>query len=388
MSLKICFLCCAREDSNHPPSVLLRSTLRAIPITLPLTTSPFWLENELLKSVPYPLGKLPQADLTDLLTHNLNIRDPRVVFGPGLGRDAAVVAFGDTYLVAKTDPITFASDEIGWYAVNVNANDIACLGATPRWFIATLLLPEDKSDRALVERIFEQLHAAGHALGVSLVGGHTEITHGLDRPIVVGAMFGEVAPDRLVRSDGARPGDALILTKGICVEGTAILAQEFADSLRRAGVSADLIARAARFLHDPGISIVRDAAIAVGAGEIHAMHDPTEGGVATGIAEITGAAGIGAVLEASALPVYPETRAFCAALGLDPLGLIASGALLAVVAPGDAGAVLSALHADGISAARIGTMREAPGVVVRDAAGEHPLTVFPRDEIARLFEVP
>jgi len=341
-----------------------------------------------LPHTPYPLGKLPQADLIDLLAHKLNSYDPRVVFGPGLGRDAAVVAFGDTYLVAKTDPITFATDEIGWYAVNVNANDIACLGATPRWFIATLLLPEGKSDRTLVERIFEQLHAAGHALGVSLVGGHTEITHGLDRPIVIGAMLGEVAPERLVRSDGARPGDALILTKGICVEGTAILAQEFGDSLQRAGVDAALIARAARFLHDPGISIVRDAAIVARAGAVHAMHDPTEGGVATGIAEITGAAGVGAVLDVAALPVYPETRTFCDILGLDPLGLIASGSLLAAVAPGDADAVLAALQAEEISATRIGTVRETPGVVVRDATGERPLPVFPRDEIARLFEKP
>lgn len=341
-----------------------------------------------MKVAPYPLGKLPQADLIDLLAHKLNSHDPRVVFGPGLGRDAAVVAFGDTYLVAKTDPITFASDEIGWYAVNVNANDIACLGATPRWFIATVLLPEGKSDRALVERIFEQLHTAGHALGVSLVGGHTEITHGLDRPIVVGAMLGEVAPERLVRSDGARPGDALILTKGICVEGTAILAQEFGDSLRRAQVDAALIARAARFLHDPGISIVRDAAIVAGAGEVHAMHDPTEGGVATGIAEITSAAGVGAVLEASALPIYPETLTFCEVLGLDPLGLIASGALLAAVAPGDADAVLAALRADGIPAARIGVVRETTGVILRDAAGERPLPIFSRDEITRLFEAP
>ncbi len=341
-----------------------------------------------MKVAPYPLGKLPQADLIDLLAHKLNSHDPRVVFGPGLGRDAAVVAFGDTYLVAKTDPITFASDEIGWYAVNVNANDIACLGATPRWFIATVLLPEGKSDRALVERIFEQLHTAGHALGVSLVGGHTEITHGLDRPIVVGAMLGEVAPERLVRSDGARPGDALILTKGICVEGTAILAQEFGDSLRRAQVDAALIARAARFLHDPGISIVRDAAIVAGAGEVHAMHDPTEGGVATDIAEITSAAGVGAVLEASALPIYPETLTFCEVLGLDPLGLIASGALLAAVAPGDADAVLAALRADGIPAARIGVVRETTGVILRDAAGERPLPIFSRDEITRLFEAP
>lgn len=333
----------------------------------------------------YPIGKLPQTDLITLLSRTPEGQDARVIFGPGLGRDAAVIDFGDRYLVAKSDPITFATDEIGWYVMNVNANDVACLGAQPRWFIGTLLLPEDKADHALVERIFAQLHAAGDEIGVSVVGGHTEITHGLDRPIAVGAMFGEVAPERLVRSDGARPGDALILTKGICVEGTALLAREAADRLR-GKVAAAVVKRATQFLHDPGISVVRDAALVTANGEVHAMHDPTEGGVATGIYEMTEAAGVGAVLDAAALPFYPETRLLCDALGLDPLGLIASGSLLAAVAADSAPRVVQALNAAGISAAVIGALRETPGVTVRDGRDEYPLPRFARDEIARLFD--
>jgi hydrogenase expression/formation protein HypE len=339
------------------------------------------------KTSIYPIGKLPQTDLIELLRRAPGEPDPRVIFGPGLGRDAAVIDFGDRYLVAKSDPITFATDEIGWYVMTVNANDVACLGAQPRWFIATLLLPEDKTDHALVERIFTQLHTAGHEIGVSVVGGHTEITHGLDRPIVVGAMFGEIAPERLVRSDGARPGDALILTKGICVEGTAILAREAADQLR-GKVDAAVVERATQFLHNPGISVVRDAAIVMAGGEVHAMHDPTEGGIATGIHEITEAAGIGAVLDAAALPFYPETRILCDALGLDPLGLIASGSLLAAVAAESAPRIVQALNINGISATIIGAMRETLGVIVRDGHGEYPLPRFARDEIARVFDTP
>lgn len=334
----------------------------------------------------YPTGKLPQSDLIDLLGRTLGKPDPRVIFGPGLGRDAAVIDFGDRYLVAKTDPITFATDEIGWYVVNVNANDVACLGAQPRWMIATLLLPEGATDHALVERIFEQLHSASHAIGVTVVGGHTEITYGLERPIVVGAMFGEVAPERLVRSDGARPGDALILTKGICVEGTAILAREASAQLQ-GSVDATLLERAAQFLHDPGISVVRDAAIVAAAGEVHAMHDPTEGGVATGIHEMTQAAGVGAVVEGTSLPIYPETRTLCDALHLDPLGLIASGALLAAVAPDSAQPIIQALADEGIPATVIGVLCETPGVIVRSEDGdEHPLPTFARDEVARFFD--
>jgi hydrogenase expression/formation protein HypE len=339
------------------------------------------------RAISYPVGKLPQADLVALLNHALAEPDPRVIFGPGLARDAAVIDFGDRYLVAKTDPITFATDEIGWYVVNVNANDVACLGAQPRWMIATLLLPEATADRALVERIFAQLHSASQAIGVTIVGGHTEITYGLERPIVVGAMFGEVAPERLVRSDGAQPGDALILTKGICVEGTALLAREAAAQLH-GKVDAALLERAARFLHQPGISVVRDAAIVAGVaqGAVHAMHDPTEGGVATGIHEITQAAGVGAVIDGDALPFYPETRALCAALNLDPLGLIASGALLAAVSAGSAPDIVRALEREGIKATVIGALHATPGVVLRSGHTERPLPTFARDEIARFFD--
>ena len=176
-------------------------------------------------SAAFPLGKLP-ADVLARLLENIQPADPRVIVGPGIGLDAAVIDMGDRLLVAKSDPITFATDSIGWYAVQVNANDIATTGATARWFLATLLLPESHADAAMAESIFSQIHSACAAISVSLVGGHTEITYGLDRPIVVGAMLGEVTRDRLVRPSGAQPGDALLLTKGIAVEGTAIIARE------------------------------------------------------------------------------------------------------------------------------------------------------------------
>ena len=311
--------------------------------------------------------------------------DERIVLGPGVGRDAAVICFGDHYLVAKTDPITFASDEIGWYAVHVNANDIACTGATVRWFLATLLLPEACTDAALVDTIFDQIVGACAELGLGLVGGHTEITHGINRPIVVGCMLGEVVPGRLVRPDGARPGDVLLVTKGIAVEGTAIIAREKNSGL--AGLDRLFLERCRGFLHDPGISVVRDAAVATAAGEVHAMHDPTEGGLATGLWELAEAAGVGLEVDEAAIPVLPETRTLCARLGLDPLGLIASGALLLAVAPDDAAVILAALSKAGIAAACIGRVVERErGIVLRSATGKRPLPRFERDEIARLFE--
>jgi hydrogenase maturation factor len=333
----------------------------------------------------YPVGKLPQAELVSLLQHVLPKPDPRVVFGPGLGRDAAVVDFGDRYLVTKTDPITFATDEIGWYVVNINANDVACLGARPRWFIITLLLPEGATDKALVARIFDQLRTASEELSVSIVGGHTEITHGIDRPIAIGAMFGEVAPHELVRSDGAQPGDALILTKGIAVEGTALLARDLRERLAEQ-IPTEVLDRASGFLHKPGLSVVKDAMLATQSGEVHAMHDPTEGGVATGIYELARAAGLGAVVDASALPVFGETRAICEVLDLDPLGLIASGALLVAANAKDAPGIVDTLRTNNIAATIIGELRTDTAVMVSEMGELHPLRQFSRDEIARVFE--
>jgi hydrogenase expression/formation protein HypE len=332
----------------------------------------------------YPLGKLPAEHLARLLARYAP-SDERVVLGPGVGRDATVISFSDRYLVAKTDPITFASDEIGWYAVHVNANDIACMGATPCWFLATLLLPEARTDEALVDTIFDQISDACRELGMALVGGHTEITHGIDRPIVVGCTLGEVAPERLVRPDGAQPDDALLLTKGVAVEGTAIIAREKAGALT--GVEESVLERCRGFLYDPGISVVRDAAVATAAGAVHAMHDPTEGGLMTGLWELAEAAGVGLAVDEAAIPILPETRTLCERLGLDPLGLIGSGALLLVVAPGDAAAILAALEGAGIAATRIGRVVERnQGIVLRSATGERPLPQFERDEIAKLFE--
>jgi hydrogenase expression/formation protein HypE len=337
---------------------------------------------------PFPLGKLP-ADYLARLLSRFPIDDPRVILGPQVGEDAAVIAMGDRYLVAKSDPITFATDAIGWYAVHVNANDVACTGATPGWFLATLLLPEGQADAKMVDAIFTQMDRACQELGATLVGGHTEITYGLDRPLLVGAMLGEVAPERLVTTGGARPGDVVLLTKQVAVEATAIIAREKRDELLQAhGLSAGYVGRCADFLYQPGISVVREAQIAVATTTIHAMHDPTEGGLVTGLWELASAAHVGLEIDAQAVPVYPETRRLCDTYGLNPWGTIGSGSLLLALDVDDAEQVCDALSEAGIEVATIGrvTTKER-GVVVRQAKGQTvALPTFARDEIARLFE--
>ncbi len=331
-----------------------------------------------------PIGK-PPAALLDRLFRRSVPRDPRVIVGPRVGEDAAVIDLGSGYLVATADPITFLAEDIGWYAVQVNANDLAVRGVRPAWFLMTLLLPENQATETMLAEIFAQVTAACEVVGASLVGGHTEVTAGLDRPILAGTMLGEVARDRIVTTAGAQIGDAVLLSKGIAIEGTSILARRFGAELAVRGVDADLIARAREFARSPGISVVADAQAALGVAAIHSMHDPTEGGLATGLVELASAAGVGLEIDRDAVPVLAECGRCCEAVGVDPWGLIASGALLLTCAQADAPAVLQAWQAAGIAGQAIGTViRNAPGTVV-DLNQAAPILPFARDEVARLF---
>lgn len=327
-------------------------------------------------------GKVPHELLRRLLS-SISIEDRRVVVGPALGEDAAAVAVGGRLLVASIDPITFAGDLIGWYAVHVNANDVAVMGARPAWFLATVLLPEG-ADSSLAEEVLGQVLSACRDLDITLIGGHTEVTYGLERPIVVGAMLGET--ERVIESKGAREGDCLILTKGIAVEGTALLAREGEERLRAAGVPEEVIVRAKGLLFDPGISVVREALLAAGTGLVHAMHDPTEGGLATAVYELAEAAGLGVEVRAAAIPVLPETRLICDALSLDPLGLLASGSLLVAVAAEDCERVTGALKMSKIDAVCVGSLVSPRQGIIIDRNGRvGPLPRFERDELARFL---
>ena len=336
------------------------------------------------RKIVYPTGKLPLEDLSRLLSRYAP-KDPRIVVAPGIGKDAAVISFGEKYLVAKTDPITFATDQIGRYAVHINANDIAAMGGIPRWFLATLLLPEGRTGPKEVEEIFAQISDTCRETGIVLCGGHTEITMGLDRPIVVGQMLGEVEKDRLASPEKIRVGDEIILTKGIAVEGTALIAREWKGL--GALLDREKVEQCRDLLRSPGISVVRDARVAGETAEVHAMHDPTEGGLATGLRELADAANVGMRVEMHKIPILPETALVCEKLGLDPLGLLASGSLLISVGERESKELVRALKAKGISASVIARIWEKEkGVKLAEGTEIRDLPVFARDEVARLFE--
>jgi hydrogenase expression/formation protein HypE len=330
-------------------------------------------------------GKLP-PELLQRLLRSYTSADPRLIVGPAVGEDAAVIDMGDRYLIAKSDPITFATDAIGYYAVVVNANDIATRGGQPKWFLATLLLPEQTTSVRLVESIFAQIAQACQSFGITVVGGHTEVTYGLDRPVLSGHMLGEVEPAGLITTGGARIGDVLLLTKGICVEGTAIIARERERELRLGDVPESIIQRAKNFLFEPGISVVRDAQIAIGAGRVHALHDPTEGGLAMAVHELAAAARVGIVIEGSQIPILEEAALLCRTYGLDPLGTIASGALLIATPAEEALRIQQALQVNNIACAAIGRIvPTSEGVLCNEGGTLQPLPQFIRDEITKLY---
>jgi hydrogenase expression/formation protein HypE len=330
-----------------------------------------------------PTGKLPGQLLQRLLDRYVQI-DPRVLIGPEVGSDAAAIRLDAGILIVKSDPITFPTPDIASYLVNVNANDVACMGGTPRWMLVTALLPSGDTTASSVEGIFHQLSRACDGLGIVLVGGHTEITETVRSPVLVGTLLGEASDATLLDLRESRSGDDLLLCNTIAIEGTAILASEAPRSALES-VSQTLIARARQLTDDPGISIVPAArALRASGATIRGMHDPTEGGIATALGEVAQISRCDIQLSID-IPVREDTCAICAALGLNPLGLIASGALLAVVRRGDAAQALYHLRSVGIDATHLGTLRTSegePAVLMPDG---QPLRTFEVDEIARYF---
>jgi len=341
------------------------------------------LVERLRMELPLPAGKLPNEWLARFL-HEFLFQDPSLLINPGVGEDiAAVDVTGEEVLILKSDPITFATDAIGQYAVLVNANDIATAGADPRWFLATLLFPPGTTP-AGIRGVLSDLSAFCRRWGITLCGGHTEVTDAVVRPVVCGTMAGRVRRRELIDKRRMRPGDVLLMTKSAGVEGTAILAREFAPRLRRLGLPASEIARARGFLER--ISVLAEARSAAACGGVSAMHDVTEGGVATAIAELAAAGGCELRVDLEAIPVRPETRRLCRLLGLDPLGLIGSGSLLIACRPGRAPRVERAIRHAGIEVTRIGEA-VGKGAAVRGFRRGRPVP-WPRfavDEIARLF---
>lgn len=295
-------------------------------------------------------GKIPPEILQSIVFSKLGKRDPDVLLGPELGEDAAVIKIGDKVLIAATDPITGSVEDVGWLAVHANANDIATFGISPRWFLATILLPTGFSIESL-EKVMNQINTAAEELGVAITGGHSEITESISQPIVIGFMMGITPIGEYVTSGGAKPGDSLIVTKTVGIEGTSILATEGSSYLER--VFGKNLVQEGQNLRN-SISVVKDGVTAFQTGYVHAMHDPTEGGLANGIHELCDASGVGCEINGNLIPLHDTTEQVCHHLQIDPLELISSGCMLISCDSTQTDTVIHALSKVKIDAVAIG----------------------------------
>ena len=345
-----------------------------------------------VQGLPLPAGKLPQALLAEFLA-SLPHADPSLVVPPAVGEDVACVDItgGPTtlpdspeLLALKSDPITFASSEIPTYAVRVNVNDLVTSGALPRWFLATVLLPLGTTPSE-AQALLLDLARATACEGLTLCGGHCEITDAVGRPVVVGSSVGVLRRTDLKDKRAIRPGDRVVLTKRVAVEGTALLAREAAAALRARGLGEAELSSAAGFLEHLGVA--PEARCAMEIPGVRAMHDVTEGGLATALSELAVACGRGLVVDLDCIPYYPETLQICRLLSLDPLGLIGSGSLLIACSEADTPHLLAALAASGIEATEIAYVCDAlPAVTAVRSGAPAEWPSFAVDEAARVLQ--
>jgi hydrogenase maturation factor len=310
----------------------------------------------------HTVGKLPPDILESDVLSLRGAQRPEVLIGPGSGEDAALIRWtGEPYLVAASDPIVGADEGAGRLLVHVNANDIACKGGDPAWFVVTLIVPARDGSEG-VRRIMEEIHSTCEALGVAVVGGHTELTDRYDRAVVAGTMMGPSRYD--LRAENIRAGDVILMTRHAGLEGMSIIAHDRPDLL--SFLTGEELAEVRSWQND--LSVLKEARLLRDLARY--MHDPTEGGLAGGLLEARKACGLGIVLDAGSIPISSLTARAAEKLGFDPLHLISSGVLLAVLDRSGAGEALARLSREEIPASVVGRFVEPAGECESDAHEE------------------
>jgi len=297
-----------------------------------------------------PPGKIPPEILEKTVFKFLGAKRRDVIFGPSRGEDAAIVSDGCKLIVLHGDPISGATEKIGWIAMNISTNDIATRGVKPCWALSCIMLPKGSNEKIL-EKICREMSAAAKRLGVSIVGGHSEITLGLDHPLVIVFSMGVAEDDKYVTSSGAKPGSKIILTKSGGIEGTAILASDRGKILM-SRLGKELVRKAVDYFDR--LSILEEAMIAFEFGGVQAMHDPTEGGISNGLHEVADASKTGFRVYEEKIKISPETSEICRFFEINPLNLISSGSLLIVAEQGKAAGIVDKIREKGIDASIIG----------------------------------
>ncbi len=308
---------------------------------------------------------------------------PDIVLGAAFGEDVALTKVGGDILAVHVDPIVGAINDIGWLAMHVACNDIAASGMRPRWALVLTLVPS-KDDEDLLEQIMRDAHRAAEEIEVAIVGGHSGYSSGLSRPLVAVTALGTAGDHKPVRTSGAQVGDYVLVTKGVALEGTAILAQDFADVALRLGLDEQDLEEARRLFGQ--VSVVPEA-LALAEQGVTAMHDVTRGGLLETLLEIASLSGIGMEIDASLLPQRPVVARFAAAFQFDPLKMISSGTLAATVPPRKLEAVSKELNEIGIPFAVVGKVVAGAGVrITHDSEITHYEKIrCEEDELARMW---
>ena len=323
-------------------------------------------------------GKVPPPILSRLLFSTSSA--PQIIVGAEAGEDAAVVK-GSERIVITADPITFTEENIGTYTVAVNCNDIVAMGGEPVYLTTTILLPPGTTQKRL-EIIFQEIRVSCRKAEILWVGGHTEVTPAVTRIIVSAQAVGFLHKEPTLTSD-AKPGHLIVMTKWAGLEGTTLIARERpqeTSKLLGAGAYQEVLG----WLDDPGISILREGKI-LHSFPLGAAHDPTEGGVSTGVHEIASRSRLGVRIDWEKIPIREETALLCKHFSLDPLGVLSSGVFLFTSPPAPARKACRALTGQGIPAAIIGEMIGPAGEVILTKEGKcSPLPIFIRDELIKL----
>ena len=325
------------------------------------------------------IGKIGSNRLKEIILDKVNHRREDVLVPAGLGEDSAVVDFGQEVLVISSDPITGANKKAGYLAVNVACNDIAATGAKPLGIQVVMLMPETMSDIDITNLI-EEIDESAAAIDVEVLGGHTEVLSSVSEPIIVVTAIGKTSRESFISTGGAQPGDDLVITKGVGIEGTYILANDFQGLLQKKGVSQEIIENA--LAYEKKLSVIKEGLIASESG-VHALHDITEGGLYGAVEEMSQAAGSGFELWVDQIDIDYTTETICNVLKIDPLGLISSGSMLIALPDGEG--LIKKLKNRGINAIKVGRVLDSEKNILKNDIKQQ-FNWNGRDELWRFME--
>lgn len=299
------------------------------------------------------VGKLDSNMLQKIVIDKIRYKRPEVKTRAGIGEDCAVIDYGKYECVVSTDPITAAVNDIGRLAIHISCNDIASNGIEPLGITLTVMLPEGTTEED-ISVIMAQAGVAAEKVGVEIIGGHTEITPAVNQPVIVSTAIGRGLSGASQSARNMKPGDYILMTKTAGLEGSGIIAGDFASELQPV-LTEEELAYAKSLLED--VSVVREGIIAGNIGTA-GMHDVTEGGVLGAVWEMCHIAELGCELWKDQVAVEPVTLKIAEHFGIDWLRLISSGCML-IVAPEDRREqLMTAIEEGGVRVSCIGRVCE------------------------------